>query len=284
MKEILILSGKGGTGKTTISSSFVSLACNCVVCDYDVDASNLPLLLHPKQNMAAAFSGGQQACINPDDCIECGLCRSICRFEAITDDFSVNFLECEGCSFCANVCPVNAITMQPRASGCWYAGTAITGQPMFYAELQPGEENSGKLVAQVKKAAWEEARDKNIKLIISDGLPGIGCPVISSLVNVDLVVVVAEPSVSGLHDLKRVKELLASRGIKAVLVINKCDLNPAIASEMEEWAEANNMPCMGKVPFNMVLADAIVRGLIPATLQQGQELIGPLWQNILKYI
>lgn len=284
MKEILVLSGKGGTGKTTFSSSFIYLAGACVACDYDVDASNLPLLLHPQQNMTAAFSGGQQACINQNDCIECGLCRSICRFDAITNDFTVNILECEGCSFCANTCPVNAITMQPRASGQWYAGTAITGQPMFYAELQPGEENSGKLVAQVKKAAWEEARDKNIKLIISDGPPGIGCPVISSLVNVDLVVVVAEPSVSGLHDLKRVKELLQPRGIKAVLIINKCDLNPAISLEMEEWAKVNNIPLIGKVPFNMVLADAIVRGLIPATVHEGQKLIHPLWQSILRYI
>lgn len=284
MKEILVLSGKGGTGKTTFSSSFIYLAGECIACDYDVDAANLPLLLHPQQNMKGAFSGGQQAFIDRGKCIECGLCSNICRYEAITDDFRVNYLECEGCAFCSYICPLEAITMEPRASGCWHAGTAITGQPMFYAELQPGEENSGKLVAQVKKAAWEEAQDKNINLIISDGPPGIGCPVISSLVNVDLVVVVAEPSVSGLHDLKRLNELLAASGIKAVLIINKCDLNTAIADEMEDWAKNNHMPCMGKVPFNMVLADAIVRGLIPATLQQGHELIRPIWQNILRYI
>lgn len=284
MKEILVISGKGGTGKTTFSSSFVYLAGECVACDYDVDASNLPLLLHPKQSMAVDFSGGEQANINHDDCIECGMCRDICRFDAISAKFEVKLLGCEGCAFCANVCPVKAITMRPRSSGRWYSGTAATGQTMYYAELQPGEENSGKLVAQVKQAATKEAREKNIDFIISDGPPGIGCPVISALVNINLVVIVAEPSVSGLHDLKRVKALLASRSVKAVLVINKCDLNPAIASEMEKWAEVNEMPCMGKVSFSIVLADAIVDGKIPAALEPGRELILPIWQNILKYL
>lgn len=283
MKEILVLSGKGGTGKTTFTSSFVSLAGDCIVCDYDVDASNLPLLLHPVPIITSTFSGGEQALIDRNTCIECGLCQESCRFQAIKE-LRVQPLECEGCAFCAHLCPVEAITMQPRPTGKWYSGTADTGQTMFYAELQPGEDNSGKLVAQVKQAAWEEAKFQKVDLIISDGPPGIGCPVISSLVNVDLVVIITEPSRSGFHDAGRIKELLDARGVKAVMVVNKCDLDAETSSQLQKWAEAHDLPIVGTVPFDKAIADAIISGRIPVAQATGRNLLLPIWQNICHYL
>lgn len=280
MKEILFISGKGGTGKTSLTASFIELANDCIACDYDVDASNLPLLLKPKKNITAAFSAGYTAVIDETNCIICGLCKEICRFEAIDANFQVTPLSCEGCGFCEKICPVQAISMHPRPSGHWFSGEFNQNRSIFYADLRPGEENSGKLVAQVKTAARGHAAAENIPLILADGPPGIGCAVISSMVEVDLIVLVAEPGKAGFHDLQRVFELIELRGIKAILIINKWDLNPEISREIEIWAREKGIELAGKVPFSTLIADAVTESLIPASHPEVRKMLFPLWENI----
>jgi len=284
MKEILVISGKGGTGKTSLTSSFIHFTDNCIACDYDVDASNLPILLQPQKLNGYDFSAGETACIDEQSCISCGLCADICRFDAINSKYQVLTLPCEGCGFCMHVCPVQAITMQPRSSGRWFGGISKHDQAVFFAELRPGEENSGKLVAQVKMMARKMAAEKQIPLIIADGPPGIGCAVISSMVGVDLVVLVAEPSRSGFNDLQRVSQLMHLRGIKGVLIINKWDLNPGICEEIEEWAQKNKITLMGKIPFSIQIAQSITDAQIPGSNSEIKEMLFPLWENIVEQL
>lgn len=280
MKEILVISGKGGTGKTSLTSSFIYFTNNCIACDYDVDASNLPILLQPQKLSSFDYSAGETARIDENSCISCGLCADLCRFDAIDSNYQVMPLPCEGCGFCAEICPVQAITMQARSSGRWFSGVSPQGKPVFFAELRPGEENSGKLVAQVKMMAREMAEDKQIPLIIADGPPGIGCAVISSMVGVDLIVLVAEPSRSGFHDLQRVTKLMHLRGIDGVLIINKWDLNPEICGEIEEWAQKNEIQLLGRVPFSSQIAQSIAKSQIPGANNEIKEMLFPIWKKI----
>lgn len=287
MREILFISGKGGTGKTSLASSFILLADNCIACDYDVDASNLPILLQPQEVNGFDFSAGYTAQIDLESCTECGLCRELCRFDAIDEGYRVLPLSCEGCGFCQKICPVEAITMSARPSGRWYEGvftSGRTGRPTFYAELRPGEENSGKLVTQVKTMARRMANNDEVPLIIADGPPGIGCAVIASMVGIDLAVVVAEPSLSGFHDLKRLNDLMQLRGIKGVLIINKWDFNPDVCSKMEAWASDNGMPLVGKIPFSTVVADSIAQAQIPAQNAEIRQMLLPIWENVVARI
>jgi len=284
MKEILILSGKGGTGKTSFSSSFIFFTKQCIVCDYDVDASNLPLLLKPEKLKSYEFSAGKRALINRELCTACGLCAALCRFEAIDAQFQVMDLSCEGCGFCAHVCPTQAITMYARPSGRWFSGQSQQGQPMFFAELKPGEENSGKLVAQVKMKARQKGEADQIPLIIADGPPGIGCAVISSMVGVDLVVLLAEPSHSSLHDLERLSQLMKSRGIKGGVIINKWDYNPEVCREIEAWAHHTDLPVWGRIPFSPQIADCITNAEIPGSNPEIQKLLLPLWEKIVQQL
>jgi len=285
VKELLVLSGKGGTGKTSLTASFVCLAEKCIACDYDVDASNLPILLKPADSVGHEFSAGLTANLDKDKCIDCGLCRDLCRFEAISSEYEISTLSCEGCGFCAEVCPVEAIEMQERPSGRWFASRSyVNGKeiPLFFAELRPGEENSGMLVAKVKSAARQKAQEEGYPLLISDGSPGIGCPVISSLVETTLVVIVTEPSVSGFHDLKRVQELLALRGVKSILLINKADIDPEASDAMEKWARECDIPCAGRLPYSSELAAAVSAGEVPVSRQRLHDLILPVWENIIQ--
>jgi MinD superfamily P-loop ATPase len=284
MKEILVISGKGGTGKTSISSSFIQLADSCIACDYDVDASNLPILLKPYDLLSFEFSAGDTAVIDPEICNRCGLCANICRFNAIDSEYKVIPLFCEGCGFCVEICPVQAIKLRARSSGRWFSGLSRQTTAMFFAELHPGEENSGKLVAQVKTRARKMAEQDNIPLIIADGPPGIGCAVISSMVGVDLVVLVTEPSRSGFHDLQRVSELIRERSIKSGLIINKWDLNPGICKEMEHWAQKNGLPLLGKLPFSIRIAQSIANVRIPAENDELREMIFPLWEKVIEQL
>jgi len=284
MKEILFISGKGGTGKTSLTSSFIDLADACVACDYDVDASNLPILLKPRNTVGHDFSAGYSAHIDRDICTGCGLCAEICRFDAINDDYQIIPLNCEGCGFCARICPVEAIRMEPRSSGHWFSSEFKSGQSLFFADLRPGEENSGKLVAQVKSMARQKALSENTDLIIADGPPGIGCAVISSMVETDMIVLVAEPGLSGFHDLQRIYELIKLRGIKAVLIINKWDLNPEISQEIENWAIDQGVYLAGKMPFSTTVADCISEAKIPATDSQIRNLVFPIWENIIQQL
>jgi MinD superfamily P-loop ATPase len=284
MKEILFISGKGGTGKTSLTSSFIDLADGCIACDYDVDASNLPILLKPKNTVGHDFSAGNSACIDEDICTGCGLCTEICRFDAINDDYQVVPLSCEGCGFCTRICPMEAIRMEPRSSGHWFSSEFKPSQSLFFADLRPGEENSGKLVAQVKSMARQQALSENTDLIIADGPPGIGCAVISSMVETDMIILVAEPGLSGFHDLQRIYELIKLRGIKAVLIINKWDLNPEISQKIENWANEQGIYLIGKMPFSTTIAGCIAEAKIPSTNSQIRNLLFPIWENILQQL
>ncbi len=284
MKEILVISGKGGTGKTSISSSFIHLADNCIACDYDVDASNLPILLKPYDLLSFDFSAGDTAAIDSEFCNRCGLCADICRFNAIDSEYKVIPLFCEGCGFCVEICPVQAIKLRARSSGRWFSGLSRQATAVFFAELHPGEENSGKLVAKVKTRARKTAEQDKIPLIIADGPPGIGCAVISSMVGVDLVVLVTEPSRSGFHDLQRVSELIRERSLKGGLIINKWDLNPEVCNEIEDWAQENELPLLGRLPFSVLIAQSIANARIPAENNELREMIFPLWEKVIEQL
>jgi MinD superfamily P-loop ATPase len=236
MKEIVILSGKGGTGKTSIVASFAALAQSKVLADCDVDASDLHLLLSPSMKEESEFWSGQVAFIDKEKCTQCGLCQDLCRFEAI-DDFKVDPISCEGCGFCSHVCPADAITMKESLSGRWFISETKYG-PLVHARLGIAQENSGKLVALVRQHAKQIAERDGLDYIISDGPPGIGCPVISSLSGANLALLVTEPTLSGIHDLERVLSVCHHFGIPALVCVNKYNLNEDNTHQIE-YRKAN---------------------------------------------
>lgn len=264
MKEIVVLSGKGGTGKTSWTAAWSVLAgAEVVVADCDVDAADLHLLLAPDFACAEAFHAGELASIDPDRCGACGRCAEVCRFGAVaTEDgaYAIDPLACEGCGYCARVCPDGAIADAPRLVGSWYRSTARTGAVMVHARLEPGGENSGKLVAQVKREARREAEAGGRAAVLVDGAPGIGCPVVSSLSGASLAVLVTEPSLSGLHDLKRVHGLAASFGIPTACVLNKSDLNDSVRRELLDWLDDVGTPLLAEVPYHAGFVAAITAG------------------------
>lgn len=246
--QIVVLSGKGGTGKTTFTASISKLIKNKIVIDCDVDAANLYLLLKLQIETQKQFFGGKKAEIDSSKCNECGLCQNVCRFEAI-QNFKVDLISCEGCGFCFNVCPEQAISFDFKKTGDFYSGKLEDESKFLYAKLLPGEGNSGKLVCEIKKTAAGYISEKT-EWIIIDGPPGIGCPVNASLAGTDFVVIIAEPTLSGLHDLKRLLELLKTMKFEHGIVVNKFDLNPAITNKIEELAEKNNVGILGYLPFH----------------------------------
>ncbi|MFH1195830.1 MAG: ATP-binding protein [bacterium] len=257
-KQIVILSGKGGTGKTTLSAAFTSLVNNKVVIDCDVDAANLHLVLKPEIIGSYDFSGGKKATINRNKCDECGLCETVCRFEAI-HNYSVDQLSCEGCGFCYRICPADAIKFVPSKSGSYFECKLPDESKFYYAKLFPGEGNSGKLVSEIKRKALDNI-SSDIEWVIVDGPPGIGCPVNASLASADYAVIVTEPTVSGIHDLKRLVELLNKFKIRAGIVINKYDLNEIIATQVFKYAEVEKIPVIGTIPFNKEFVNALING------------------------
>ncbi len=264
MKEIVVISGKGGTGKTSIAAALSFLAKDeCVIADCDVDAADMHLLLEPDFAKKEDFYSGELAFIDNSLCRKCGLCAHVCRFDAIDFEkgtYVIDPLSCEGCGYCARICRVNAIKMSERKVGEWYASKTKCDAPMVHAKLDIGAENSGKLVMKVKKEAKELAKIENRKLIIVDGSPGIGCPVVSSLSGASFVLLVTEPTVSGIHDLKRVYELVKRFGIKAGCIINKADINQKIASEIEEFLESEKILHVGSLPYLEGFSKAMVNG------------------------
>ena len=282
MKEIVVLSGKGGTGKTSIVASFASLAESKVLADCDVDAADLHLLLNPKISEEKEFWSGQVAYIDQEECTECGLCQELCHFGAIKD-FQVDPLLCEGCGFCYRVCPVDAITMQDSMSGHWFISETKYGY-LCHARLGIAQENSGKLVTVVRQNARLIAERENLDCIITDGPPGIGCPVISSLSGASLALLVTESSLSGIHDLERVLGVCRHFGIPALVCINKYDINQENTKKIESYCLDQGVVVVSKIPFDNVVTEALIKGLPVVEYSDGtpSREIKKLWQFIAK--
>jgi MinD superfamily P-loop ATPase len=259
VKELVVLSGKGGTGKTSILGSFAALAEKKVLADCDVDASDLHLLLNPRVREQEELWSGQVARIDEDTCSRCGLCEKLCRFGAI-DDFTVDPVSCEGCGLCARACPSSAIRMNEQRAGYFFVSDTAYG-PLVHARLGAAQEHTGKLVAQVRKKAKELAEQEKLEYILSDGPPGIGCPVISSISGVSLALVVTEPTLSGMHDLQRVQGVLGHFGVSSVVCINKWDINRENTHEIERSCEDAGLQVIGKIPYDDVVTEAVVHGI-----------------------
>jgi len=259
MKQLTIISGKGGTGKTSITASFAVLAKNAVVADCDVDAPDLHILLHPEVIKAQEFIGSKLAVIEKVKCVKCGLCREKCSFGAITSDLEVDAIACEGCGVCKVVCPVGAIAMAPRVSGKAFISKTKHGF-MSHALLYPGESNSGKLVTLVRQNAKILAEKEKRDLIIIDGSPGIGCPVIASITGVDAALVVTEPTLSGIHDLQRVLSLLDHFNVVAFVCINMYDINVSNTKKILSFCKENRDDVVGIIPFSPEVTHAMVNG------------------------
>jgi MinD superfamily P-loop ATPase len=284
-KQIVVISGKGGTGKTVLSACFAALAENAVLADVDVDASNLHLLLHPEIQERHVFRSGQKARIDIDQCTGCGQCLPACRFDALTEDdtgkVSVDSLPCEGCGVCFHVCPVQAVQMEIPISGEWYVSKTRYG-PLVHARLGIAEENSGKLVTQVRKKAREIAESGGHDLLIMDGSPGIGCPVIASLTGTDLAVIVTEPTLSGRHDMERIVSLARHFNIRAVACINKYTLNPDNSAGIERWCLEQSIPVAGKIAFEPGVVESVVRGIpyVEYSSNSSADEIRRMWHSI----
>ena len=250
MKQVLILSGKGGTGKTTVAGTFARLAAPCVVADCDVDAADLHIILSPEPAKRNNYCGGKKAAIDPAKCTACGRCLEVCRFDAVcADPFRISETSCEGCGVCVWNCPAGAINFKEALSGTWAVSTCRFGT-FCGARLDPAAENSGKLVALLKTEAVKAAEVSGAEFLILDGSPGIGCPVLASLGGVDAVVIVAEPTVSGRHDFLRLAELLKRQKIKGLLLVNKWDLNGEETEKLETAAAGFGFGLLGRVPFD----------------------------------
>lgn len=262
MKELVMLSGKGGTGKTSVTASFAALAGRSVLADCDVDAADLPLLLKPEIRVKHEFISGREAVIDPEKCRSCGTCREVCRFKAVeirNGKAAVDPFSCEGCGVCVKFCPEQAIRFPERLCGEWYESETRYGT-MIHARLAPAAENSGKLVTQVRKAAREAAEKEKCDFLLVDGPPGIGCPVIASVTGADAIFLVAEPTVSGEHDMARILELAGHFKVPVLFCVNKWDLNPEKTGAMETRARTFGAEVMGRVPYDMIFNQAMVRG------------------------
>lgn len=285
MKQLVVLSGKGGTGKTVLSACFAVLASNKVLADCDVDAANLYLLLHPEIQETHPFFGMNKARIETEKCTECGQCAEVCRFDAIhqtqTGDFWVDRISCESCGICSLICPAEAIPMEKNQSGEWYVSRTSYG-PFVHAKLGIGEENSGKLVTEVRKNAKELAEKTGMEWVIIDGPPGIGCPVIASLSGADLTLVVTEPTPSGMHDMKRVIQVASHFGIKTACCINKYDLNVTNTDQIQDWCDKNSVSVVGKIPYDDSVTKSMIQGkpLVEYIDNPTTRAIKDSWENL----
>ncbi|MDQ7784934.1 MAG: ATP-binding protein [Desulfomonilaceae bacterium] len=285
MKEIVIISGKGGTGKTTLTASFAYLARDNVLADCDVDAADLHLLAAPKVLHEEDFYGGVKAVIDPGRCTQCGLCTEACRYAAISDDYVVDPLSCEGCSVCFHVCPVDAVTLEESLNGRWFISESRLG-PMVHAELRPGEENSGKLVALVRNQAKVLTGKSGKKLILVDGAPGVGCPVISSVTGADRVVIVTEPTRSGIHDMLRALELVQGFNIPTSVVINKYDIAPEMGERIHRICSEKQTVVLGSIPYDAAVTAAMVNGRSVVEFDDGDasKAIVGIWEKLAETV
>lgn len=290
MKELLIISGKGGTGKTSVTAAFAALAGEAVLVDCDVDAADLHLILDPADSRPRVFIGGKVAAIDREACTGCARCADVCRFDAIVLDafsrngngrYAVDPMACEGCGVCRLVCPTGAISLNEETSGEWTISETRFG-PLVHARLLPARGNSGKLVTLIRGTARGLASERNASLILSDGPPGLGCPVIASLSGADAVVIVTEPSLSGLHDLQRVTELARSFRTTPAVCVNKWDLAPDVTEELESWCRGDGVPLVGRVPYDRAVTDAQIQGV--SVIEHGDgaaaSAIREIWERV----
>ena len=285
MRQITLLSGKGGTGKTTLTASFAALSRNAVFADCDVDASNLHLLLRPEVERTIEFKGLKLAVIDPARCTRCGLCEEKCRFNAI-HGFEVDPIQCEGCGVCVHICPAEAIDFVDRLCGHAYISRTRFG-PMSHARLKPGMENSGMLVSLVRQNAKRLAEEGGHDLVLVDGPPGIGCPVIASLSEIDAGLVVVEPTLSGIHDLKRALKLLGHFKVEQLVCVNKHDLNDVNTGEIEGFCAERGIEVVGLIPFDPKVTRAMVAGLPVVEYAPGSpasSAIKKTWSRVRLYL
>jgi len=286
MKQITVLSGKGGTGKTTITASFAALAHDVVMVDCDVDAPDLHMLLHPQIVKKQEFRGSKLAIVDRTRCIECGLCQNSCRFDAINDSIQIDPVSCEGCGVCVVVCPEEAINLQERISGYAFISKTKYGT-MSHARLNPGEANSGKLVTLVRHNAKQIAEEKNLDLVLIDGPPGIGCPVIASVTGVDAGLVVTEPTMSGIHDLERALQLLSHFKVSPFVCVNMYDINRRNTEKIVKFCEKNKIEVVGKISFNPIVTEAMVAGRTIVEYSPENEVsqeIKATWKRVLSVL
>ncbi len=288
MKELVVISGKGGTGKTSIVASFAALAEKAVLADCDVDAADLHLVLEPTIQQREAFSGGSMAKVLEDRCTGCGRCMELCRYDAVRGKqlderkvYTIDPISCEGCGVCAHFCPEKAIDFSPAQNGEWYISDTRHG-PMVHARLGVAEENSGKLVTVVRRAAQELGDEKGYAWGLVDGSPGVGCPVIASITGASLVLIVTEPTLSGMHDLKRVAQLTKRFGIATLLCINKYDLNPALAEGIIAAAASMSISVVGKVRYDTAFTQSQIQGKTLVEFSDGAAAqdVRALWDNV----
>jgi MinD superfamily P-loop ATPase len=259
MKELVVVSGKGGTGKTSLTAAFAFLSDKKILCDADVDAADLHLLMNPDIKTKTDFTGGCVAQIDLEKCVECGICRDLCRFDAISENYVVDHIDCEGCGVCVDFCPEKAIEFHTQICGEWYISETRFG-PMVHARLGIAEENSGKLVTLIRRETQKLAEQKQLELIITDGPPGIGCPVIASIGGASALLIVTEPTVSGLHDMERVAQLAMHFKVPAMVCVNKYDLNPGQTDAIEKSAKKQKMVVLGRIPFDPIFTESMIQG------------------------
>ena len=282
MKELIVISGKGGTGKTSLMAAFSALAENNVLCDADVDAADLHLIMNPKVLRRSEFQSGNTAAINKDLCTECDLCREMCRWDAISAAYEVNSIDCEGCGVCVHFCPEKAIDFPENTCGEWFVSDTRLG-PMVHARLGIAQENSGKLVSLVRQEARKLAESKKLDLILTDGPPGVGCPVIASIGGASAVLIVTEPTVSGKHDMKRVAQLAAHFKVPAMVCVNKFDLNLELTLEIEKYAEEKGITCLGRIPFDSIFTKAMIEAQTVLEYNTGSkagQAVKDIWQHL----
>jgi MinD superfamily P-loop ATPase len=288
MHEIVIVSGKGGTGKTSLTAGFALLGGKDVLlADCDVDAADMHLLVQPDFREKRDFYSGERAQINEDGCTACGECSEVCRFDAIwirDGIYGIDAFRCEGCGYCARVCPSGAITNHDLLAGEWFISTIKTGSKMVHARLGVGAENSGKLVTRVKNEARRIAREQTKKWVLIDGSPGIGCPVISSLSGADLALMVTEPTVSGFHDLKRLNELVKNFKIPSACIINKSDINEELSSRIIDFLKSENIYHLSNLPYDESFTDAMSQG--KSIVENGNhpisDMIEDIWNQLIR--
>jgi len=285
MKELTIISGKGGSGKTSLTASFAALARRRLLVDADVDAADLYLVLTPKDTREVEFKGGYKAVIDLSLCNRCGICRERCQFDAISSDFVIDPLKCEGCGVCHYFCPLGAVVFQQQTCGKWFVSDTDYG-PMVHARLGIAEENSGMLVSLLRREAKALAEQQELETILIDGPPGIGCPVISSITGADAVLIITEPTLSGIHDMERVHQLATFLRVPSLVCVNKFDINPDMSQRIVSYAEKHGLEYVGAIPYDRDVTAAMVaqQPLVVYSRGQAAQAVTEVWERVEAYL